>query len=225
MYNKGSFLALTMTLARDKIAQDSVQLLPQPVTFDEFIDWYPENSPVRYELRGGAIIEMPKPRGIHSEVAGAVAKKLNYAIDLGRFSYFIPKECIVKCGDRSGYEPDGIILDRSALADEPLWATSSAIEHGSSIKIIIEVVSGNWQDDYELKMAEYESLGIPEYWIVDYAGLGGIRHLGKPKQPTLTICTLVLGEYEIQRFRGDELVISGTFPDLNLTAMQVLSAE
>jgi Uma2 family endonuclease len=202
MYNQGSFLVRTMTLARDKIAQDSVQLLPQPVTFGEFIDWYPENSQVRYELRGGAIIEMPKPRGTHSEVAGAVAKKLNYAIDLGHFSYFIPKECIVKCGDRNGYEPDGIILDRLALANEPLWATSSAIEHGSSIKIIIEVVSGNWQDDYELKMAEYESLGIPEYWIVDYAGLGGIRHLGKPKQPTLSICTLVLGEYEIQRFRG-----------------------
>jgi Uma2 family endonuclease len=72
-------------------------------------------------------------------------------------------------------------------------------------------------------MAEYESRGIPEYWIVDYAGLGRIRHLGKPKQPTLTICTLVLGESEIQRFRGDTLVISWAFPDLNLAAMQVLS--
>jgi Uma2 family endonuclease len=111
------------------------------------------------------------------------------------------------------------------MSNEPMWASSSAIEHGSSVKIIIEVVSGNWQDDYELKMAVYESLGIPEYWIVDYAGLGGIRHIGKPKQPTLTICTLVLGEYEVQMFRGDELVISGTFPDLNLTATQVLSAE
>jgi Uma2 family endonuclease len=225
MYNKGSFLGRTMTLARDKIAQDSIQLLPPPVTFDEFIDWYPANSQIRYELRGGAIVEMPKPRGTHSEVAGAVAKKLNYAIDRAGFFYFIPRECIVKCSDRTGYEPDGIILDRSAMADEPLWATSSIIERGSSVKIVIEVVSGNWQDDYELKMAEYESLGIPEYWIVDYAGLGGIRHLGKPKQPTLTICTLVSGEYEVQMFRDDELVISGTFPDLNLTAKQILSAE
>jgi Uma2 family endonuclease len=214
-----------MTIARDKIAQESIQLLPKPVTFDEFIDWYPENSQVRYSLKRGVIVEMPKPRGTHSEVAGAVAKKLNYAIDLARFPYFIPRECIVKCSDDSGYEPDGIILDRSAMSNEPMWASSSAIEHGSSVKIIIEVVSGNWQDDYELKMAAYESLGITEYWIVDYAGLGGIRHIGKPKQPTLTICTLVLGEYEVQMFRGDELVISGTFPDLNLTAMQVLSAE
>jgi hypothetical protein len=26
-----------MTLARDKIAQDSIQLLPKPVTFDELV--------------------------------------------------------------------------------------------------------------------------------------------------------------------------------------------
>jgi Uma2 family endonuclease len=34
-------------------------------------------------------------------------------------------------------------------------------------------------------MAEYEALGIGEYWIIDYAAFGGIRHLGKPKQPTI----------------------------------------
>jgi Uma2 family endonuclease len=45
-------------------------------------------------------------------------------------------------------------------------------------------------------MWAYETLGIAEYWIIDYAGLGGIRHIGKPKQPTPTIATLIEGEYE-----------------------------
>jgi Uma2 family endonuclease len=67
-------------------------------------------------------------------------------------------------------------------------------------------------------------LGIPEYWIADYAGLGGVRHIGKPKQPTLSICILVNGEYQIQPLRGQQTIASPTFPALSLTADQVLQA-
>ncbi len=74
-------------------------------------------------------------------------------------------------------------------------------------------------------MSAYEDLGIPEYWIIDYAGLGGIRHLGKPKQPTLTIATLIDGEYETTMFRGDEPIVSAIFPDLSLTAAQIMTAD
>jgi Uma2 family endonuclease len=68
-------------------------------------------------------------------------------------------------------------------------------------------------------------LGIPEYWIADYAGLGGTRHIGKPKQPTLSLCTLVDGEYEIQQLRGIQAIISPTSSDLKLTAEQLLRAQ
>jgi Uma2 family endonuclease len=67
----------------------------------------------------------------------------------------------------------------------------------------------------------YEALNIPEYWI-DYAGLGSIRHIGKPKQPTLTIATLADGEYETQMLRGDDRIISPTFPGLKLTAAKIM---
>ena len=40
------------------------------VSFDEFIAWYTENSECRYELHDGVIVEMPKPRCQHSEIAG-----------------------------------------------------------------------------------------------------------------------------------------------------------
>jgi Uma2 family endonuclease len=113
-------------------------------------------------------------------------------------------------------------MPSNPISVEPRWQTASTIEQAASIKLVIEVVSTNWQDDYELKMAAYEALGIPEYWIIDYAGLGGIRHIGKPKQPTLTIAILIDGEYEVSQFRGDEQVISQVFPDIQLTATQVL---
>ena len=96
---------------------------------------------------------------------------------------------------------------------------------GSSLKFVAEVVSSNWQNDYARKLEDYATLGIPEYWIADYAGLGGIRHIGKPKQPTLSVCTLVNGEYDVQLLRGDRPITSLTFPDLTLTADQVLTAR
>jgi Uma2 family endonuclease len=90
---------------------------------------------------------------------------------------------------------------------------------------VAEVVSSNWQNDYARKVEDYAALGIAEYWIADYAGLGGIRYIGKPKRPTLSVCTLVDGEYEIQLLQGNQTIISATFPSLNLTAEQVLKAD
>ncbi|EDX78475.1 hypothetical protein MC7420_7128 [Coleofasciculus chthonoplastes PCC 7420] len=67
-------------------------------------------------------------------------------------------------------------------------------------------------------------MGIPEYWIVDYLGLGGRRFIGNPKPPTFSIYQLVEGEYQVSQFRGDNLIESPTFPELNLTAQQIFSA-
>jgi Uma2 family endonuclease len=67
-------------------------------------------------------------------------------------------------------------------------------------------------------------MGIPEYWIVDYAALGGRNCIGNPKQPTICVCNLVDGEYQISKFRDSERIISQTFPELNLTAIQIFQA-
>ena len=125
----------------------------------------------------------------------------------------------------TAFRPDVAVVDRAELAQEPLWADQSIITRGSSLKFVAEVVSSNWQNDYARKVEDYAALGIPEYWIADYAGLGGIRHIGKPKQPTLSVCTLVDREYEIQLLRGNQTIVSATFPGLNLTAEQILKAD
>lgn len=195
-----------------------------PISFDEFINCYPENSPIKYELRRGVIVEMPKPKGRHSEITGFGIKKLNYAIDEMEVPYFIPRECIIKISDNTGYEPDIAVIDRSTLGDEPRWESSSILQNGKSSKLIVEVVSTNWRDDYALKLSDYESLGIEEYWIADYPGIGGRRYIGSPKQPTLSVCILVNGEYEIQQFRGDDLIQSRTFPNLQFTVNQFFNS-
>jgi Uma2 family endonuclease len=203
-----------------------IQALQPPITFDDFIAWLPQTAECRYELHRGVIVEMPKPRGKHSEVAGFVVAELNVAVRQQQLPYFISKACIVRSIDgASGYEPDVIVVDRAGLVDEPRWAQESILTLGKTIKLIVEVVSTNWQDDYSLKLIDYEALGIQEYWVVDYAGLGGRLYIGYPKRPTLSIYRLTdEGEYEVRQFRGDDRLCSTTFPNLALTANQVFAA-
>jgi Uma2 family endonuclease len=58
------------------------QAEPKLYSFDEFISWYPENSAVRYELHDGVIIEMPKPKGKHSNLTGSLIEHLLIIIRL-----------------------------------------------------------------------------------------------------------------------------------------------
>ncbi|MEH2256823.1 Uma2 family endonuclease [Nostoc sp.] len=201
------------------------QTLGKLVTFDEFIAWYPESSDRHYELHDGVIVEMPKPTGKHSEIAGFINGSLFIEITRLSIPCFIPKECVIKSVNTdSGYEPDVIVLDRQAVMDEPRWKKESIITRGSSVKLVVEVVSTNWSDDYALKLEDYESLGIPEYWIVDYLGLGGRRFIGNPKQPTISIYQLIEGEYQVRQFKGNDRIQSPAFPEFNLTAEQIFQA-
>jgi Uma2 family endonuclease len=78
--------------------------------------------------------------------------------------------------------------------------------------------------DYGYKLIDYEAMGIPEYWIVDYLGLGGRQFIGNPKHPTLSVYELVDGEYEVKQFRDSDHIESSTFPELRLTAQQIFHA-
>ena len=195
------------------------------ISIDQFLDWYPESSQSCYELRRGVIVQMPKPKGKHSEIAGFVIKQLNLVIDEMQVPYFIPRECIIKISEDTGYEPDVTVIKRPNLVNENLWEKASVVENGESVALTVEVVSTNWRDDYALKMTDYESIGIGEYWIVDYLGIGGRRYIGSPKQPTVTVCRLMDGEYELEQFRGGDRILSTAFPEFNLSAEQVFSAS
>jgi len=202
------------------------QALPKIVTFDEFIALYLENSGVRYELHNGEIVEMAQPTGKHERIKGFSAAELTLEFRRLNLPYFIPNQAIVKPPEReSGYFPDVLILNDAALVDEPLWEKSSTVTKGASIPLVIEVVSTNWRDDYYLKLADYEEMGISEYWIVDYAALGARKFIGNPKQPTISIYQLIDGEYQVTQFWGSDKIISPTFPELKLTVEQVFNAK
>lgn len=203
-----------------------IQVWPKLFTLDEFVDWYPENAGASYELHNGEIVEMAQPTGKHERIKGFLSSELILEFRRLNFSYFIPNQAIVKPPEKeSGYFPDLLILNDKALVDEPSWERSSIVTKGISIPLIVEVVSTNWRDDYYLKLADYEEMGILEYWIVDYAALGARKFVGNPKQPTISVCQLVDGEYQITQFRSGDNILSPTFPELRLTAEQVFEAS
>lgn len=200
-----------------------VQALPQPLSFEDFLDWYPDGQK-RYELIDGIAFDMT-PTGDHEEVGDFIARKLNVEIDRQNLPCVIPRTYIVRPPVlATGYQPDVLVLNQPELIHEPLWQKSAVITRGSSIKLAVEVVSTNWRDDYGRKLFDYEAMGIPEYWVVDFRALGARRFTGNPKEPTLSLCLLVDGEYQIQQFRGDQHVTSLAFPELTITATQVFKA-
>jgi Uma2 family endonuclease len=80
---------------------------------------------------------------------------------------------------------------------------------------VVEVVSPEKEGmdrDYRYKRSEYAARGIDEYWIVD------------PVQQVVTVLILVSGLYEAREFSGGDRLSSPMFPELNLTASQILTA-
>ncbi|HEY9703888.1 MAG TPA: Uma2 family endonuclease, partial [Allocoleopsis sp.] len=141
-----------------------------------------------------------------------------------KLPYLLDQNSIVKPidSDDSGYKPDIMIIDKDKLNNEPMWQKRSTIIKGKTIPLIIEVVSTNWANDYAMKLEEYEKLGISEYWIVDYLGLGGIRYIGNPKQPTISIYNLIDGEYKVKLFRENDTLESLVLTQLNLTVKEII---
>jgi len=74
-----------------------IQTITKPVSFDEFVDWYPQDSACKYELYDGTIVEMPLATGTHSNITGFISLKLGVQIDRYDLPYSIPGDCLLGC--------------------------------------------------------------------------------------------------------------------------------
>jgi len=188
---------------------------------DEFIAQYGDCD--SYELIDGELIDL-EPTGLHEQVIGFIARKLNVEIDRLNLPYTIPHRCLIRLSSDTAFRPDVVVLDQTQLLHEPLWQYQAVVTSNAAIKLIAEVVSTNWQNDYARKVEDYALLGVPEYWITDYLGLGGRDYIGIPKQPSLTICQLEGDRYQQRLFRQDDSLRSVIFPELHLHAGAIFAA-
>lgn len=193
----------------------------QTLTFQEFIDCYGDNP--RYELIDGELRDM-EPTGPHEVVAGKLSGYIFAEILRTKLSWTIPKNCLIKppAAEATALRPDVVLLDETALGQEPLWQREPIITMGKTIKLVVEVTSTNWQDDYARKVEEYALMGIAEYWIVDYRGLGGIAFIGKPKQPTFSVYQLSGEDFSRTQYRLGQAICSPLLPNLQLCLDDIL---
>lgn len=191
--------------------------------FNEFIAWYPENGEHLYELYDGEIFQIPRPRGDHSQITAFIQLQLIVEITRLQLPYFTGRRTLIKpSGKDTAYLPDVVIINKPNLTAEPFWRESAVVTQAASIPLVIEVVGENWHDNYYRKLLDYQAIGIPEYWLVDYLGIGWQSDIGgTPQQPTILVYSLVELEYQVSQFREDDLIQSCVFQELNLSAKQI----
>lgn len=134
---------------------------------------------------------MAQPAGDHEDIVEFLVEKIAIEYVRNGLPYTIPKTALIKAtNSESAYSLDVLLLNHPNLINEPLWKKESTVSLAASIPLVVEVVCTNWDDDYYTKQGKYEGIGIPEYWVVDYLGLGAKKFTGNPKQPTISYLSI-----------------------------------
>lgn len=202
-----------------------VAIAQKTLSFDEFLNW-DDDSGRSFELVNGVAMPLSEPTAKHEDIVDGLCRLLVDHCQSLNLPYVPRQSKQVRLNAAPGESESSRKADIVVFAKEE-WVRMRQSSASAAAYIppplAIEVVSTNWRDDYRIKLNEYETLGILEYWIVDYAGLGGVQYIGSPKQSTVTINRLIDGEYQAQRYQGEAIIVSPTFPQLVLTTAQIVA--
>jgi Uma2 family endonuclease len=176
-------------------------------TFAEYLNYH-DSSDIKYELFNGELISMPPASGFHALILRYMFKVLEKEIERLQLDWQVmPATVGIRTDKAKARIPDLMILT-AEQCQEIRNMTTAVIEFPPLL--VIEIISpGNADEDYRYKRSEYAVRGISEYWIVD------------PIELKISVLTLISGFYELAEFSNEDRIISGTFPDLNLTPKMV----
>ncbi|NET37779.1 MAG: Uma2 family endonuclease [Cyanothece sp. SIO1E1] len=184
----------------------------KPMTLEEYLN-FDDGTDNCYELVDGNLSSMPPESDLNDRIASCLyAYFLHLGVPYHRLS--MKAQIAVSGKLANARQPDLMVLSEEA-ATALEGAKQRLITHDMPPPaLVVEVVSPQQQNrDYRHKRTEYAGRHIPEYWIVD------------PIAQQVTILEWVDGLYEAQVYRGKQAIASPLFPDLTLTAAQVLVAE
>jgi Uma2 family endonuclease len=202
-----------------------IAIAQKTLSFEEFLNW-DDDSGRSFELVNGVAMPLSEPTAKQEDVVDGLCRLLVDHCQSLNLPYVPRQSKQVRLNAAPGESESSRKADIVVFAKEE-WVRMRQSSASAAAYIppplAIEVVSTNWRDDYRIKLNEYETLGILEYWIVDYAGLGGVQYIGSPKQSTVTINRLIDGEYQAQRYQGEAIIVSPTFPQLVLTIAQIVA--
>jgi Uma2 family endonuclease len=181
---------------------------------------YDDGTDARYELVDGELVPMRLGKGEHSTIIMMLRDVLHDQAKVMEQRWVVIPAL---AGIRS---PRGTRWDTVRIPDITVmhldqWDSLRGREAVIDLNeppplLVVEVVSNSDTDskpktrDYIDKRTEYADRGIPEYWIIDsIAGL-------------VFVLNLVDDVYQVNLFAGIQAIVSNAFPELGLTANQVL---
>ena len=188
-------------------------------SLEEYLIWSddPENYlEGRYELIDGELIQLPT----ESELNGAIAiYVLTQLVATGfPFRLIRPYQCeiqvpVLQPRDAQTRLPDLVVLREEHL--DLLTTRTTITLKMPPPRMVVEVASPgkrNQERDYKNKLAQYQAIGVEEYWIIDATA-----------QKVTVFCLEAKG-YRTSEFQGNQLVPCRTHLALSLTAEQIVSA-
>jgi Uma2 family endonuclease len=210
-----------MTVATDNLRLSQGEASPRletqgRMTLKEFLT-YDDGTETRYELVDGVLVEMGYESTINTWIAGFLMFAFR---DLGIPHYCLsPKHAIEVRGRYANSRWPDLLVHSEASAAAIDGRSEACLELTDPAPLLVlEVVSPgkesepNYKRDYEQKPGEYADRGVAEFWRVD------------PEREWVQIGRLRDGQYEFETFKGEDAIVSPTFPGLRLTAAQILAA-
>ncbi len=189
------------------------QAIAKPkLTFEEYLQ-YDDGTENRYELVDGELIALPPESGRNIRIALWLVVQLANLLGTERVAYNCELQVpVLGPGYAENRYPDLVVLreEHIALTEKRMTITLKM----PPPELVVEVVSPgkvNRERDYVVKQEQYAARGIPKYWILD------------PDDQVVIVLRLQSGLYvEVGQFRENQRVLSPSFPELMLTAEQVL---
>lgn len=181
------------------------------LTFEEYLT-HNDGTDQRYEFVQGELVEMPPATGKHEAIITLLLVCLFLEIKRQQYPYHArPNGIEFFTGTRTRRPDVSVISEEQKVKIEQ----TSAILYTPPL-LAIEVISPDYRDvDIKDKLVEYQSLGIPEYWTVDWNCLS----------PNVTVRILSIeGFYTEKVFTGLDKITSPMFPELELTVVDLLDA-
>ena len=188
---------------------------PVKLTFEQYLE-YDDGTDNRYELFDGELVKVPPESVLNNRIARFLFIQLLNLVGFERiFTHSLELQVIGKKQTRLA---DLVVVEEVHL--ELMDKRTTITLNMPPPPLVVEVVSpyrnkneDNYQRDYVDKRQQYEQRGIPEYWIVD------------PQAQLVTVLVLKNGRYQATEFSGNQRIVSQIFPELGLTAAQVLEAR
>lgn len=194
------------------MSQSMTPTSAKTLTFEEY-RFYQGEPDIRYELFRGQLIPMATPTGLHISICQFLVYQFRRYFATKNLFLVAATNVGVRTKEDSSRIPDFMVCTQSLWEQVCARPGAGVLDLNEAPVLVVEVASDNWREDYIRKRAEYASIDIPEYWIVD------------PKKERVWILTNPQSEdgYDRTEFRRTQNIISVQFCELVLSVEQILS--